>query len=127
MNRVLYAEWEALSGKAAIDKFFENYEKDPLWIDPDGNPTDADILKESNFLEAARQVKIVARLEDKILSNLKQTEDVILETMLDPSFEVMGSKLIAALNVSRKQMTDILNEKKEEIGVLLYGYVPWNE
>ncbi len=127
MNRVLYAEWEALSGKAAIDKFFENYEKDPLWIDPDGNPTDADILKESNFLEAARQVKIVARLEDKILSNLKQTEDVILETMLDPSFEVMGRKLIAALNVSRKQMTDILNEKKEEIGVLLYGYVPWKE
>ena len=127
MNKYLYDEWKALTGKAAIDKFFENYEVDPHWLEPDGNPTDEDILKESNFAEAMRQAVIVTKLEDAIMSNLKRTEDVILETMMDPAFEVMGGKLITALNNSRKQMTDILNEKKEEIGVLLYGYVPWIE
>lgn len=127
MNLQLYLEWKALSGKAATDKFFENYEKDPHWLTPDGNPTADEIDADASFLEAQRQIGIINRLEKDILGNLRMTETVIRETMTDPSFEAMGYKLIEALNVGRKQMQDILDERKESIMILMYGRVPFRE
>lgn len=127
MNLKLYLEWKALSGKAATDKFFENYEKDPHWLTPDGNPTDAEISADASFRETQRQIVIINRLEKDILGNLRMTEDVIRETMSDPSFEAMGYKLIEALNLGRKQMQDILNERKENVMILMYGIVPFRE
>ena len=127
MNKELYAYWKTLSGKEAIDQYYANYEIDPFWLTPDGNPTEEQIRMVEDYDEAIRQMRIVDKLEADITKNLDQTLDLILEVMRDPAFEAMGNKLIAALNTSRKIMTDILNEKREEIEILTYGFCPFVE
>ena len=127
MNKVLYDEWSALSGKAAIDKFFENYEKDPCWLAPDGNIAMEDISKIEGYNESLIQAKAVSAIERRIANNLDNVTDILTEVMLDPAFERTGMAMLKELNICRKKLEDILAQKKEEIMVLTYGFVPWKE
>ena len=119
--------WKSLEGKEALDQFFANYEIDPDWLIPDGNPTEEQIRMYDDYDEAKRQAIVVTELEHQIMKNLDQTADILMEVMKDPSFELMGTKMLTVLNVTRKQMQDLLNEKKEEIVILTHGFCPFVE
>lgn len=127
MNKDLYDVWKSLKGKEAIDQYFANFEIDPHWLMPDGNPTEEHIRMYDDYDEAMRQASVVTELERKIMNNLDNVTDILTEVMLDPAFERTGMAMLKELNICRKKMEDILAQKKEEIIVLTYGFVPWIE
>ena len=127
MNKDLYDMWKSLKGKEAIDQYFANYEIDPHWLMPDGNPTEEQIRMCEDYNEAKRQAAIVTELERRIMNNLDNVTDILTEVMLDPAFERTGMAMLKELNICRKKLEDILAQKKEEIMVLTYGFVPWKE
>lgn len=127
MNKDLYDVWKSLKGKEAIDQYFANFEIDPYWLMPDGNPTEEQIRMYDDYDEARRQAAVVTELERRIMNNLDNVTDILTEVILDPAFERTGMAMLKELNICRKKMEDILAQKKEEIMILTYGFVPWIE
>ena len=125
MNKELYEGWKTLRGKAALDQFFENYETDPDWLTPDGNPTDEEIKRISDFEEAARQQAELNNLNRLLESNLDHMQEAVFRTMQDTAFARTGDKILSVLSRTRREIKAAIDEKAEEILVLTYGRTPW--